>query len=173
MTQKIEYSEPKCQLYLAELFEFLRIPSISAKMEHKGDCRQAALWLQHKLTQAGVAKTELMETAGNPILYGEHLVDPSWPTVLVYGHYDVQPPEPLGLWHSPAFEPEIRDERIYARGACDDKGQLYMHVKAFQELYSSGKLRCNVKFLLEGEEEIGSPHLEKFLVQNKEKLKQR
>lgn len=165
------YSDPKSQQYLSELFELLRIPSISAKAEHKGDCRAAALWLQNKLNEAGVQKTELVETAGNPIIYGEHILDPKLPTVLVYGHYDVQPAEPLELWKSPAFEPEIRDERIYARGACDDKGQVYMHVKAFQELMSSGTLACNVKFMIEGEEEIGSNNLDIFVTNNKEKLK--
>lgn len=165
------YSDPKSQQYLSELFELLRIPSISAKAEHKGDCRQAALWLQNKLIQAGVQKTELVETAGNPIIYGEHIVDPKAPTVLVYGHYDVQPAEPLDLWKSPAFEPEIREERIYARGACDDKGQVYMHVKAFQELLANGQLACNVKFMIEGEEEIGSNNLDIFVTNNKEKLK--
>ncbi len=171
MAERIDYSDAKSQQHLAELFEFLRIPSVSAKEEHKQDCRNAALWLQGKLKEAGVGKAELVETAGNPIVYAEHIHHPNWPTVLVYGHYDVQPPEPLELWHSPAFEPEIRNERIYARGACDDKGQVYMHVKAFQELMANNQLRCNVKFVLEGEEEIGSNNLDLFVVQNKEKLK--
>jgi acetylornithine deacetylase/succinyl-diaminopimelate desuccinylase-like protein len=165
------YSDPKSQGYLSELFEFLRIPSISAKVDHKEDCRNAALWLQTKLMEAGVEKTEIVETAGNPLVYAEHVIDKNWPTVLVYGHYDVQPPEPLELWQSPAFEPEIRHERIYARGACDDKGQVYMHVKAFQELKASKLLKCNVKFLVEGEEEVGSNNLDLFVAQNKEKLK--
>jgi acetylornithine deacetylase/succinyl-diaminopimelate desuccinylase-like protein len=171
MSSTTRYSDSKSQLYLKELFEFLRIPSISAKASHKDDCRKAALWLQDKLKEAGVEKTEIVETAGNPIVYAEHLVNKDWPTVLVYGHYDVQPPEPLELWHSPAFEPEIRNERIYARGACDDKGQVYMHVKAFQELTAAQQLKCNVKFVLEGEEEVGSNNLDLFVTTNKEKLK--
>lgn len=171
MAEKLTYSDPKSQQYLSELFELLRIPSISAKAENREDCRKAALWLKKKLEEAGVKKTELVETAGNPIVYAEHIIDSNWPTVLVYGHYDVQPPEPLELWKSPAFEPEIREERIYARGACDDKGQVYMHVKAFQELMASDQVRCNVKFMIEGEEEIGSNNLDIFVTQNKEKLK--
>ena len=157
--------------YLAELFELLRIPSISAKVEHKEDCRRAALWLMEKLRLARVFHIELVETAGNPIVYAEHIIDSALPTVLVYGHYDVQPAEPLELWSSPAFEPEIRNERIYARGACDDKGQVYMHVKAFEELMAADALRCNVKFVIEGEEEVGSNNLDKFVVANKAKLK--
>ncbi len=167
----METTENKEKRYLAELFDLLRIPSISAKVEHKDDCRKAALWLMDKLKLAGVQHVELAETAGNPIVYAEHMIDPKHPTVLVYGHYDVQPAEPLNLWTSPAFEPEIRNERIYARGACDDKGQVYMHVKAFEELMTADALKCNVKFIIEGEEEVGSNNLDKFVMANKEKLK--
>lgn len=157
--------------YLLELFDFLKIPSISAKAEHKEDCLRAADWLKDKLLEAGVTKVDVVETKGNPIVYAEYIIDMALPTVLVYGHYDVQPPEPLDLWTSPAFEPEIRNERIYARGACDDKGQLYMHIKAFEELVAQKIIKCNVKFMLEGEEEIGSNNLEHFVVQNKQLLK--
>lgn len=157
--------------YLDELFEFLRIPSVSAKKEHTEDCRKAAHWLIEKLKLAGIKHMELVETEGNPIIYAEYFQDSSYPTVLVYGHYDVQPPEPLDLWKSPPFEPEIRQERIYARGACDDKGQLYMHVKAIEELLNENALRCNLKILIEGEEEIGSNSLERFVIANKEKLR--
>jgi acetylornithine deacetylase/succinyl-diaminopimelate desuccinylase-like protein len=157
--------------YLDELFEFLRIPSVSAKKEHTEDCRKAALWLMEKLKLAGIMHMELVETEGNPIIYAEYFQDSSYPTVLVYGHYDVQPPEPMELWKSPPFEPEIRQERIYARGACDDKGQVYMHVKAIEVLLKENVLKCNLKLLLEGEEEIGSNNLDKYVLANKEKLK--
>jgi acetylornithine deacetylase/succinyl-diaminopimelate desuccinylase-like protein len=156
--------------FLQELFELLRIPSISADSKYKNEVMRAAEFLQEKLKKAGAAKTEVIPTAGHPILYGEKIVNPSLPTILVYGHYDVQPPDPLDLWKSPPFEPEIRNEKIYARGACDDKGQMYMHIKALEILENTGGLPCNVKFMLEGEEEVGSAHLEEFVKANREKL---
>ena len=157
--------------YLAELFDFLRIPSISAKVEHKVDCREAANWLKKSLENVGMGTVEIRETKGNPIVFGKHIINESYPTVLIYGHYDVQPPEPLELWMSPPFDPIIKNEKIYARGACDDKGQVYMHVKAIQELIKEGNLNCNLKFIIEGEEEIGSNNLELFVAENKDLLK--
>ncbi len=157
--------------FLAELLDFLRIPSISADPAYAGSVRNAAEWLAAKLTEAGLDQVRLEETAGFPIVYGEKMVDPSAPTILVYGHYDVQPADPLELWESPPFEPVIKNEVIYARGSCDDKGQVFMHVKAFEAMLASGELTCNVKFMIEGEEEVGSDHLGIFVEANKELLK--
>ncbi len=157
--------------FLAELLDFLRIPSISADPAYAGSVRNAAEWLAAKLTEAGLDQVRLEETAGFPIVYGEKMVDPSAPTILVYGHYDVQPADPLDLWESPPFEPVIKNEVIYARGSCDDKGQVFMHVKAFEAMLASGELTCNVKFMIEGEEEVGSDHLGIFVAANKELLK--
>ncbi len=157
--------------FLNELFDLLRIPSVSADSKHAGDVRKAAEYLLEKLKAAGVDKVELCETAGHPIVFGEKIVNPSLPTVLVYGHYDVQPPDPLDLWTSPPFEPVIKDDKIYARGSCDDKGQVYMHVKAFEAMTKLNLLSCNIKFMIEGEEEVGSEHLATFVKENKTKLK--
>jgi len=157
--------------FLAELLDFLRIPSISADPAYAGSVRKAAEWLAAKLQDAGLDHVRLEETAGFPIVYGEKMVDPSAPTILVYGHYDVQPADPLDLWDSPPFEPVIKNEVIYARGSCDDKGQVLMHVKAFEAMLASGELSCNVKFMIEGEEEVGSDHLGIFVEANKELLK--
>lgn len=157
--------------FLEELFDLLRIPSVSADKAYAKDVWSAAEFVKESLLKAGVDKAEICPTAGYPIVYGECMVDPKLPTVLVYGHYDVQPPDPLDLWTTPAFEPQIRDGKIYARGACDDKGQFYMHVKAFEVLKAAGPLPCNVKFMIEGEEEVGSKHLGIFVKENKEKLK--
>lgn len=157
--------------FLNELFDLLRIPSVSADSKHVGDVRKAAEYLLEKLKAAGVDKVELCETAGHPIVFGEKIVNPSLPTVLVYGHYDVQPPDPLDLWTSPPFEPVVKDEKIYARGSCDDKGQVYMHVKAFEAMTKLNLLSCNIKFMIEGEEEVGSEHLATFVKENKTKLK--
>jgi len=157
--------------FLAELLDFLRIPSISADPAYAGSVRKAAEWLAAKLQDAGLDHVRLEETAGFPIVYGEKMVDPSAPTILVYGHYDVQPADPLDLWDSPPFEPVIKNEVIYARGSCDDKGQVFMHVKAFEAMLASGELSCNVKFMIEGEEEVGSDHLGIFVEANKELLK--
>ena len=133
-------------------------------------CSRAAEWLEGNLRAAGADAVEIIETGGHPVVYGEKIVDPSRPTVLVYGHYDVQPPDPLDLWDSPPFEPVVKDDKIYARGASDDKGQALMHVKAFEAMLATGELRSNVKFMIEGEEEVGSANLESFLQQHREKL---
>ena len=156
--------------FLSELFELLRIPSVSADSKHKEDLRKAAEFIKEKLLKAGVDKAELCETAGFPIVYGEKIIDKNLPTVLVYGHYDVQPADPLNLWLSPPFEPQIRDGKIFARGACDDKGQMYMHIKSLEMMLQTTGLPCNVKFMIEGEEEVGSDNLGKFIAGNKEKL---
>ena len=145
--------------FLQELFEWLRIPSISADSRHKDDVRKAAEFLKEKLAAAGIDKVEICETAGHPIVYGEKIKNPSLPTVLVYGHYDVQPADPLELWNSPPFEPVVKNDKIFARGSCDDKGQVYMHVKAFETMVKNELLPCNVKFMVEGEEEVGSDNL--------------
>ncbi len=157
--------------YLSELFELLRIPSVSADSRHKDDVRKAAVYVVKKLQDAGVDRAELMETSGHPIVYAEKIIDPAKPTVLVYGHYDVQPPDPLALWNSPPFEPTVRDGKIYARGSCDDKGQFYMHIKALEIMVKHGQVPCNIKFMIEGEEEVGSAHLGEFVKANKSKLK--
>lgn len=164
------YVEQNSDRFLSELMEWLRIPSVSAKEAHKDDMYKAANWIVARLIADGADKAEVYKTEGHPVVYGEKIIDKKLPTVLVYGHYDVQPAEPLDLWTSPAFEPEIRNGKIYARGADDDKGQLYMHIKAFEYLTKTNQLPCNVKFMIEGEEEIGSPNLAKFCEQNKELL---
>ena len=157
--------------FVSELMDMLRIPSISADSKYKADVARCAEFVKASLLQAGATKAEICPTEGHPIVYGEKIIDASLPTVLVYGHYDVQPPDPLDLWHSPPFEPVIKDGKIYARGACDDKGQMFMHVKAFEAMEKNGALPCNIKFLIEGEEEVGSDHLGDFVKANKEKLK--
>jgi acetylornithine deacetylase/succinyl-diaminopimelate desuccinylase-like protein len=157
--------------FLSELFDWLRIPSVSADSRHKGDVRKAAEFVKEKLTAAGVDKVELCETKGHPIVYAEKIINPALPTVLVYGHYDVQPADPLDLWTSPPFEPVIKDGKIFARGSCDDKGQVYMHVKAFETMMKHDLLSCNIKFMIEGEEEVGSDNLGSFVKENKTKLK--
>ena len=162
--------------FLDELFDLLRIPSVSADPAYAGDVRKCADAVADSLRKAGATGVELIETDGYPVVYGERLVDPAAPTVLVYGHYDVQPADPIELWDTPAFEPEIRKTKlhpegaIFARGACDDKGQMFMHVKAFEAMVAAGELPCNVKFMIEGEEEVGSAHLEPFLEAHREKL---
>jgi len=171
MTDTIQaYIDQNKDRFLNELFELLRIPSVSTDAQYKADVRKAAEYLKQKLEAAGADNVELCETEGHPIVYGEKIIDQHFPTVLVYGHYDVQPADPLDLWESPPFEPEIRDGKIYARGACDDTGQTYMHVKAFELMMEQQTLPCNVKFMLEGEEEVGSDHLGDFVRANKEKL---
>lgn len=166
-----EYIASNKDRYLAELFEWLRIPSVSADSRHKADVRKAAEFLKQKFTEAGVDKAEICETKGHPIVYAEKIKDPSLPTVLVYGHYDVQPADPLELWDSPPFEPVIKNDKIFARGSCDDKGQVYMHVKAFETMMKHNSLPCNVKFMVEGEEEVGSDNLGTFVKENKPRLK--
>jgi acetylornithine deacetylase/succinyl-diaminopimelate desuccinylase-like protein len=157
--------------FLSELLDLLRIPSVSADSKYAADVRRTAEFIREKLTLAGADNVEICETAGFPIVYGEKIIDSSLPTILVYGHYDVQPADPLNLWDSPPFEPVIKDEKIYARGACDDKGQVYMHLKAFEAMMATDTLPCNVKFMIEGEEEVGSDNLGTFVKANKEKLK--
>ncbi|OYX94281.1 MAG: peptidase dimerization domain protein, partial [Sphingobacteriia bacterium 35-40-5] len=164
------YVSENKQRFLDELFELLRIPSVSADPKFKADMLKTAEYVAEKLKSAGADAVEICATAGYPIVYGEKIIDKSLPTVLVYGHYDVQPPDPLNLWHTPPFEPTIRDEKIYARGSCDDKGQFYMHVKAFELMMSTNSLPCNIKFMIEGEEEVGSSNLGIFVSQNKERL---
>lgn len=159
------------QRFLDELFELLRFPSVSADPAYKTEVLKTADFVAQKLTDAGADKVEVCPTAGYPIVYGEKIIDPAKPTVLVYGHYDVQPADPLELWHTPPFEPTLRDEKIYARGACDDKGQFYMHVKAFELMMQTDTLPCNIKFMIEGEEEVGSNNLGLFVQANKQKLK--
>jgi acetylornithine deacetylase/succinyl-diaminopimelate desuccinylase-like protein len=156
--------------FISELLDLLRIPSVSADPAFNGDVLRAADFLSQKLREAGADNVEVCPTAGYPIIYGEKIINPDLPTVLVYGHYDVQPADPYELWHSPPFEPVIKDDKIYARGACDDKGQLYMHIKAFELMMQQNQLPCNVKFMLEGEEEVGSNNLNIFVKQNKARL---
>ncbi len=165
------YVDSNRDRFLDELFNLIRIPSISAKDEAREDMHRAAEFIRKSLLEAGADHAEVKETDGWPVVYGHKMVDDSLPTVLVYGHYDVQPAEPFDLWDSPPFEPEVRDGKIYARGADDDKGQLFMHVKAFELMNRTGTLTCNVKFMIEGEEEIGSPSLKQFCKENKELLK--
>jgi len=157
--------------FLEELFELLRIPSISSSEAHKSEMYKAAEIIKLNLLKSGVDKAEICETEGHPVVYAEKMINPELPTVIVYGHYDVQPEGDLDLWKTPPYEPTIVDGKIYARGANDDKGQLFMHVKAFEYMVQNNCLPCNVKFMLEGEEEIGSPSLYNFVRQNKEKLK--
>ncbi len=171
MNQINKYIEDNKDRFLDELFGLIRIPSVSSKSEHRADMQSAAEYLKSSLLDAGADKAQVIPTDGHPVLYAEKIIDPSLPVVLVYGHYDVQPAEPFELWKSPPFEPEIRQGRIWARGADDDKGQLFMHVKAFEYMVSFDILPCNVKFMIEGEEEIGSPSLGKFCRANADKLK--
>jgi acetylornithine deacetylase/succinyl-diaminopimelate desuccinylase-like protein len=166
-----EYQEQNKDRFLNELLDLLRIPSVSAKGEHKEDMLKCAEAVKARLEEAGADKVVIYQTEGHPIVYGEKIIDPTKPTVLVYGHYDVQPAEPLELWNSPAFEPTIIDGKIFARGSCDDKGQFYMHVKALETLVKTNTLQNNIKFCIEGEEEIGSPNLGKFVAANTELLK--
>jgi len=172
-----QYIEENKERFLEELFELIRIPSVSSNPEHKADMRKTAELVKANLLAAGADTAEVLDTAGHPVVYGEKLIDPALPTVMVYGHYDVQPADPLELWTSDPYEPVIRkteihpEGAIFARGACDDKGQLFMHVKAFEMMVHHNEFPCNVKFMIEGEEEIGSPNLGKFCEENKDKLK--
>ena len=165
-----DYIKQNKDKILDELFELIRIPSVSAKEENKQDMFKAADYLKNSLLQAGADNAEIYPTEGHPVLIGEKIIDKSLPTVLVYGHYDVQPAEPFEKWDTDPFEPVIKNDRIWARGADDDKGQLFMHVKAFEYMVQSGTLPCNVKFMIEGEEEIGSGSLKKFCEDNKDLL---
>jgi acetylornithine deacetylase/succinyl-diaminopimelate desuccinylase-like protein len=165
------FQEANKDRFLQELLDLLRIPSVSAKSEHNGDMQACAKAVATSLTDAGAQVVQIYETEGHPIVYGAIIVDPSFPTVLVYGHYDVQPADPLELWNSGPFEPTIIDGKIFARGACDDKGQFYMHVKALEIMTKTNSMCTNVKFVIEGEEEIGSPNLATFVKANKDLLK--
>lgn len=165
-----DYFESNKERFLEELTELLKIPSVSADSEFRDDVFEAAEFVKTKLEAAGADLVEISPTEGYPIVYAEKIVDPNLPTVLVYGHYDVQPADPYELWNSPPFEPVIKDDKIYARGACDDKGQMYMHVKAFEMMVKNNDLPCNVKFMIEGEEEVGSANLGPWLEENKDRL---
>ncbi|MBN2893853.1 MAG: dipeptidase [Bacteroidales bacterium] len=164
------YIEENKQRFLDELFGLIRIPSISSLKENKPDMYKAAEYWKKLLLEAGADRAEVMESDGNPVTFGEKIINPDLPTVLVYSHMDVMPVDPLDLWKSPPFEPEIRDGKIYARGADDDKGQGFIHAKAFEYMVKTNTLPCNVKFIIEGEEEIGSPNLGKFMDKHKEML---
>ncbi len=170
------YIDQNKDRFIEELISLLKIPSVSADKAYEKDVLMTAEVVKNYLDKAGCKKVEICETPGYPIVYGEHIIDPDLPTILVYGHYDVQPADPIDLWDSPPFEPIIKktelhpDGAIYARGSCDDKGQMYMHVKAFEIMMNSDSLPCNVKFMIEGEEEIGSPSLEWFVERNQDKL---
>ena len=165
-----DYQNLHQERFLQELLELLRIPSVSARSENKTDMHTCAELVQKRLREAGADRAEIFQTPGHPIVFAEKIIDPSRPTVLVYGHYDVQPADPLELWTTPPFEPTIRDGKIFARGACDDKGQFYMHVKALEIMTATGTLPVNIKFLIEGEEEVGSSHLSDFVKNNKSLL---
>lgn len=171
MSRAIQYAQENKEKHLAELMDFLRIPSVSTQPEHDADVKVAANWLAAQMEQAGLENVQVIETKGHPLLYADWLHAAGAPTVLIYGHYDVQPAEPFELWQSPPFEPEIRDDFLYARGASDDKGQVYIHVKAVAALLQTeGRLPLNVKFIVEGEEESGGESLSAFIPQNMELL---
>jgi acetylornithine deacetylase/succinyl-diaminopimelate desuccinylase-like protein len=169
--EQLNYIEQNKDRFLNELFDLLRIPSISADSQFASDVRKCAESVASHLKAAGAENVTIEETAGHPIVYGEKIFNPNLPTILIYGHYDVQPSAPDELWTTPAFEPTVRDGKIYARGAADDKGQFFMHVKAFETMMKTGTLSCNVKFMIEGEEEVGSSNLGPYCIANKEKLK--
>src|SRR5450432_367035 len=165
------YQDKHKERFLEELLGLLRIPSVSADSNHQTDMLACAEAVRKTLLDAGANKAEIFPTNGHPVVYAEKITDPAKPTVLVYGHYDVQPADPLELWHTPPFEPTIKNGMIYARGSADDKGQFFMHVKALEIMNQTGPLPCNVKFIIEGEEEIGSPSLGAFIADHKELLK--
>ena len=165
------YIDENKDRFLEELFELIRIPSVSSLVEHKDDMKRAAEAWKKILLSAGADKAEVMPSAGNPVVYGEKMIDPSKPTVLVYAHYDVMPVDPLELWKTQPFEPVVKDGKIWARGADDDKGQSFMHAKAFELMVKTNTQPCNVKFMIEGEEEIGSPSLSDFCEKHKKMLK--
>ncbi|MBX2977130.1 MAG: dipeptidase [Ignavibacteriaceae bacterium] len=172
MEQVIAYINKNYDSYVEQLKQFLTIKSISTLPENKADMKKCAEFVSDKLKEAGLSKVQIFKTEGHPIVYGEWLGAPGKPTILVYGHYDVQPVDPIDLWDSPPFEPVIKDGKIFARGATDDKGQLFVHIKSVEAYFKSvGSLPINIKFLIEGEEEIGSPHLEPFIKANKDLLK--
>ena len=157
--------------FIDELIELLKIPSVSADSKYAKDVVRAAEYVKAELVKAGADKVEICTTPGHPIVYGEKIIDPKLPTIIVYGHYDVQPADPMNLWDSPPFEPVIKNGKIYVRGACDDKGQVYMHIKAFELMMKTNTLPCNVRFMIEGEDEVGSSHLGPWVKANKDRLK--
>ena len=165
-----EYINNNKERFLDELFELLKIESVSADSKFKEEVDKAANWIVEEFKKLKLDNVEKIKTKGHPIVFAEKILDKSYPTILVYGHYDVQPADPYELWDSPPFEPTIKNNKIYARGACDDKGQMYMHLKAYETLNKVGDIKFNIKFMIEGEEECGSDSLEEFVVQNKEKL---
>jgi acetylornithine deacetylase/succinyl-diaminopimelate desuccinylase-like protein len=177
MEKTFSFIQENKDRFLSELLDLLRIPSVSADPAYNGDVRKTAERVAQSLKDAGAENIEICETAGHPIVYGEKIIDPALPTVLVYGHYDVQPADPIDLWDSPPFEPVIKPTKIhpegaiFARGACDDKGQMFMHVKALEAMVKSGELPCNAKFMIEGEEEVGSENLGVFIKEHKARLK--
>ena len=166
-----QYQENNKERFLNEMMDLLRIPSVSAKSEHKKDMIACADAVKQSLLDSGADKAEVMKTEGFPVIYAEKIIDENKPTVLVYGHYDVQPAEPLELWNTEPFEPVIKDGKVFARGSADDKGQFFMHVKALETMVKTNTLSTNIKFLIEGEEEVGSPNLGKFVEEHKELLK--
>lgn len=171
MAHPVDYVDEHIEEFIADLEAFLRIPSISTEPDHKPDVQRAGKWLVDEFNRIGVPDAELVPTGGHPIILARYGEDPSKPTVLCYGHYDVQPPDPLRLWNTPPFEPSRRNGKLYARGASDDKGQLLMHVKALQSFLDTGhELPINVKFVLEGEEEVGSSHLAPFIRESRDRL---
>jgi len=165
-----KYITANRERFLEELFDFIRIPSVSAREENKPDMLKAAEYVKNELLKSGAERAEIFPTKGHPVVYGEKIISDKLPTILVYGHYDVQPAEPLDQWKSPPFEPEIRDGKIWGRGADDDKGQMFTQLKAFELMNRTGTLPCNVRFMIEGEEEVGSVNLEKFCSDNKKML---
>ena len=165
------YQQKNKERFLDEMIELLRIPSVSAKSDHKKDMLLCAEAVKNSLLASGADKVNIMPTNGHPVVYGEKIIDTHKPTVLVYGHYDVQPVEPLELWHSGPFEPVIKDGKVYARGSADDKGQFFMHVKALEMMIQTNTLTNNIKFCIEGEEEVGSPSLGKFVATHTALLK--
>lgn len=170
-TKYSDYIDQQKDRFVQDLVEVLKIPSISADSNYKDDVKATAEKVKADLLAAGADTAEVCPTEGHPVVYAEKMVDASLPTVLVYGHYDVQPPDPMDLWDSPPFEPVVKDGKIYARGAADDKGQVYMHLKALEVMTQNNAVPCNMKFIIEGEEEVGSPSLEGYITENKDKLK--
>jgi acetylornithine deacetylase/succinyl-diaminopimelate desuccinylase-like protein len=171
MKNTANYINENKEKFVNDLFDLLRIPSVSADPAFQGDVQKCAKTVQDHLIAAGADNVEIIPTKGHPIVYGEKIISSELPTVLVYGHYDVQPADPIELWDTPPFEPTVKDGKVYARGASDDKGQMFMHVKAFESMMKADELPCNVKFMIEGEEEVGSKHLGEFLIENTDKLK--
>src|SRR5512144_1481928 len=172
MNAVIDFINVNRDKYLEELKTFLAIPSISALPEHAGDMRRCAEWTADEMRRIGLQNVRIIDTPGNPVVYGDWLGAEGAPTILLYGHYDVQPVDPLDLWESPPFEATVRDGELYARGAVDDKGQVFMHFKAIEaHMKQAGRVRCNLKVILEGEEEVGSVNLDNFIKANQELLK--